>query len=421
MENLLVYLNYLEHRNEMDVVNLSLGLASIVTNAKTKEPIKILDCVLPNLSYEQSYEKIKEEKPIVVGFYTTMINLMPALNICHKLKFDYNKNIITVIGGPGARSLTFLSKKSNIDCIDYVVCGDGEKDFEKICNSKLKPKKTIYLDDIVSLASLNFPRRECFDVQGYIKHSKEKTFWKAKELYLYLSKGCNYGKCIFCSVKGKVRLRPLHQVKEELSYLKNFGIEQLSIFDPNFLCDLDYAKSFCNIIKPYKLKWRTEASIKDIIKDESILNNMEASGCSYLAVGIESGSDKMLRVLKKGITISEIKKALEKISKTNISLFPLFIYNIPYETETDLNSSYILLKNIFNKKIKVARIIFSEFAPLPATPAFTKGLYGSMSKEEKERFKNKVKNLCENNKVPCFFINFTPINLAQIITHVKEV
>jgi len=220
----------------------NLGIDSIYTNLKIKFSrlkLNVVDGFLNNFNTKQIFEKILELNPEAVGFSTTHVNLEDALQISRLLK-KINSNIIIIIGGPGSKSLRFKTKGGTIDSIDYCIEGDGEKILEEIVRNGKNQLKTVYIRSIIkNLDSLEFPSRECFDIEEYIKintaiNSKISTD-KERALNIYTSKGCDWAKCTYCTISKNYRVRNPEKIKLELDYLvKIFRINKVFIVDDNF-------------------------------------------------------------------------------------------------------------------------------------------------------------------------------------------
>ncbi|GAI24939.1 unnamed protein product, partial [marine sediment metagenome] len=237
----LVNLNYQDNpvKRGVGLFVPNLGIDSIYTNLKKCKYLNlnltVIDSVLYNLDKTQTKEKILKLNPEIVGFSTTYVNIKDALSISKELKKE-NPNIITVIGGSGAKSLSILKKRQNIKFLNYCIVGDGERIFEKIIRDRKKTIQTIYTKNIVvNLDSLDFPKRECFYTEKYIKINQKTTKEKESCLNIYTSKGCDWARCVYCTVGNPYRVRNPQKVKEELDYLlQKFGITKLIIVDDNF-------------------------------------------------------------------------------------------------------------------------------------------------------------------------------------------
>ncbi len=397
----------------------NLGIDSIYTNLQIKFSrlrLNVVDGFLNNFNTKQTFEKILELNPEAVGFSTTHVNLEEALQISKLIK-KMNSNIIIIIGGPGSKSLHFMTKGETIDSVDYCIEGDGEKILEEIIHNGKKQLKTIYIRLIIkNLDSLEFPYRECFDIEKYIKinskiNSKVSTD-KERALNIYTSKGCDWAKCTYCTVSKNYRARSPENIKLELDYLvKKFNINKVFIVDDNFftLKNVNRLENICNVLSCFPdLKWETETRVMDFVKDidlsKRILQKMKKSGCSNICWGVESGDNGILETLKKGISTENIEKAISLASKFGIPSRLFIMFNLPGETEESLTNTLLFLKKLFAKYyinlIRVSRYI--NIPGLSSCQSMEKQC--NIQDETLNIFKNNLNNLCaENNIVINYF------------------
>lgn len=416
---LLISPNYSKFRKDTDYLFPNLGLCSLKTESKIND-ISILDAVIENLTIEDTIKRIKAIDPTITGFYTTYLNLPYALDIAHQLKLK-NPEIINIVGGPGAKSLETLINNKNIDCVDYVISGDGEGVLEEIFSEGKIPETTKYLERKINLDGLSFPRRDNSHLEKSLLHNSINGIWNKRMTNFYTSKGCSWGNCIFCSVDKAIRKRPLNQIKKELEYLEYFKVEHLYIGDDNFLADIGHTMDFCNVIKKFNYSWHVQLGVLDLIKNKNkslnLLRLMKDSGCNCVAIGFESGDSRILKILNKGFSIEESKKAIKLVSQVKIPLQVLLMYNNPTETESSLDSTYQFLNDVL-KETEVKRVSIGEFANIPGTIAWFKNIErGNISNSTKKEFEEKIKELCSKHSVIPFFCRYE-FNLNKILSHI---
>ncbi|MCR5030678.1 MAG: radical SAM protein [Selenomonadaceae bacterium] len=170
---------------------------------------------------------------------------------------------------------------------------------------KTKPRK-----DIEDLDSLPFPDYDGFGFDG---HSGDVT--------LCTSRSCPY-QCAFCfhTCGLKYRSRSLDNIFKEIDWLvEKYDIKAVGILDELFSINNDKVNEFCRRIKNYNLKWSCQLRVDNI--DLDTLVNMKEAGCDSISFGIESADNRVLKSMKKHITIEQVEYALDIAKKAKIQPF----------------------------------------------------------------------------------------------------
>lgn len=406
----------------------NLGIDSIYTNLKSKYPdlpLLVVDGVLHNLSNEQTKEEILKKEPRIVGFSTTYMTLQDSLNIIREVKKE-DPEVITVLGGVGAKSLKALSKGADVNGVDYCVIGDGERIFEKIIKENKKQNKTIYLQDIIyDLDRLEYPSRKAFDTEKYINVLQKviPSYDNKNERYLnfYTSKGCYWGKCTFCTVDRHYRVRSPDKIAIEVKYLiEQFRITKLFTVDDNFFYFKNPERTYiiCEILQEFPgLRWNVgETRVADFAKDiglsKRILKKMRKSGCVGISWGVESGDPRLLKIMHKGIKPSEIETCIEMATKEGLISKLLLMYNLPSETKESLDNTLALVKSLI-LKYPINLLNLSEYANIPGTIDWYRGYNNDVSKVALERFRDELINFCLNNNVAISVLNWKRKNYGE--------
>lgn len=249
--------------------------------------------------------------------------------------------------------------------LDFVVVGEGEETMLEVCariehNESLDGIKGVVfkrdgkiLDNgrrnfIEKLDELPIPDRSLLRFPRFSWYLSPPSILRGKFYYgittMYTSRGCPY-QCIFCAsrtVHGiRLRRRSVANVIKEMEYLKNdFGVTGVYFNDDTFATDMKWLREFCNIPEMNSLRmiWgcQTRASIA---QDIDILRMMKRTGCVQVDIGCESGSDKVLKALKKEITPEMILKSFRNLKRLNMTTFATFILGNPEETLEDIRKT----------------------------------------------------------------------------------
>jgi len=216
--------------------------------------------------------------------------------------------------------------------------------FEK--NEGVKEVKGLYGNEkrelIRDLDELPFPDR------NLIKNDKYYNPLAKKKPYTMLitSRGCPF-KCIYCynEVFGHVwRSRSAKNVIGEFKDIKEKGIKEVWIRDDLFSMDRGRALEICEGIKNLGISWSCQFRVDT--SDRELLEKMYESGCHMVSLGIESGSEKILKSLKKGITIEKVKEVVKDCKEIGISTRGYFIIGSPGETRETIDESFEVAKKL---------------------------------------------------------------------------
>lgn len=147
------------------------------------------------------------------------------------------------------------------------------------------------------------------------------------------SRGCPFG-CTFCAyAEEKYRPADPLRVVEELRWLKNtFGVRHVLFFDDLLALNAKRNQELAQALLEADLRIEWVCCTRANLVDEPSLRLMHAAGCRELAVGIESGSETILRFIRKGITKDQVAECARLCKKTGIAFYAMTILGLPGET-----------------------------------------------------------------------------------------
>jgi len=347
----------------------------------TNHKIQILDCLIEKMSHEQLKERIKQERPDVVGITTLTFTLIDVLQTAKIIK-NINPNIKVVLGGPHVN--IYPEETLKFPEIDYLILGEGEKPTKDLLDNLNQTKnlykfKGIAFKDnnkiinpgprelIQNLDELPYPARNLIPNEKYSSVLSENN----PVTTLFSSRGCPF-MCAFCNRAhlGKIfRARSVKNVVDEMEECKKIGVGEIFIYDDTFTIDRQRVLDICSEIKNRNLKiyWDVRARVDTV--DEEVLRQMKKTGCQRIHYGVEAGTEKILKVLNKGITLEQIEKTFKLTRKIGIQTLAYFMIGSPRETRKDIMET---IK--FAKKIKPDFVCFSITTPYPQTDIYTLGL-----------------------------------------------
>jgi len=335
-----------------------------------------------NFSDKKILKKLKSSD--VVGI-STMTKTFPSVLKTAKQIKEINPDIPIVLGGhhPSVAAESCLSYPE----IDYCVIGEGEYtlldlvktienkgDISKIKgiayrnNGKIKCTETRPL--IQNLDDLPFPAYHLFNKRNYFYSiigvgNVKKIPWVS----IVTSRGCPF-QCIFCKrIYGQTfRARSPENVLDEMEFLvSKYKIKEFLIVDDNFTLIKDRAEKICDMIieRDLDIAIRFPNGMRADAVDFELLKKLKKAGMYKTAFGIESGSTRMLKIMKKNLDLDKIKRTVKMCRILGIKTIGFFVVGLPGETR---ESALQTIK--FAKELPLDDVAFYPATPYPGTEFF---------------------------------------------------
>jgi radical SAM superfamily enzyme YgiQ (UPF0313 family) len=176
-----------------------------------------------------------------------------------------------------------------------------------------------------------------------------------------VSRACKFN-CSFCvqnPVDIKYQAKTYLKVGQEIKELiKRYGCNSFHFCDSNIGSDSDYFNGLLEYFleKNIKFKWRSYMGVCGVNKD--ILNKMKLTGCDALLFGIESGSERSLRMINKPHTVKLAAEVLKLTKGCGIDTLTTFITGYPYEVQKDVTDS---MRFFHNNQKYIDSIVIRKF------------------------------------------------------------
>lgn len=344
-----------------DKLEPDMGLLYCASYAKRNcdiEPIYIdlsLDCKETIISHLEQCR--------IFCFSSFTANYHLTQEIVQWLRSIAHKESVFIVGGHHATALP----NEAIQDFDYVIRGEGEISEAALINDILSgssPKERIIsgicaqnLDDIgwidYSLAQIERYTRK---VNGH------------KSISILTSRGCPY-QCTFCNSTlmkeyKTVRFRSSTDVVGEILYLNHrYGYTSFRIQDDIFSINRGRLKEIADALEPYAFSFRCFARVDTI--DNEILSDLRRMGVFHLSFGVESGSQRILDLMSKGILVSDIINGLRLAKQYGMKCRVYLIVGYPGETLESLDETISLIRSVKPDDVSVYPLI-----PYPGTPLF---------------------------------------------------
>lgn len=352
-------------------------------------------------------QAIRQFQPSVIGLTAKTQNFSSACNIA-KIAKQINPNVLIILGGPHA---SMAPDQALNDCqqIDVAVKGEGEETLLALLNAINRqeylagiPGTVIRKKDATRLGArprtdgslsvlqpvdspLNQsglfidggPRQYMLDLdKAPFPHESAPTCLKDHERYpleafqyVFATRACPFN-CFFCGSRNiwgrNTRWRSAQSVGREFAALRKLGLKHIHFDDDTFGVKRQYILELCEQIQRHApgMSWSCELHTK--LCTEKTIPAMAKAGCSGVQVGIESGSNWMLKEMRKNTRIEESLAACKLIKRHGIHLSTFFIIGFPQETEDTLAQTVQAMK-----EVHADRLIYSIFTPYPGTETFS--------------------------------------------------
>ncbi|MCF6289500.1 MAG: B12-binding domain-containing radical SAM protein [Desulfobacterales bacterium] len=338
---------------------------------------------------------VGEFAPAVIGLYSTTFGWPKAQKTARDLGKQMPGSFI-VVGGPYPIA---VQEKCLEECadIDAVVTGEGELTMVEML-ARLKDQQSlqgvegvVYREQgiikknpprplIMDLDSLPPPARELLGEAGrYIPPPA--TYKRRPVAVLITSRGCNR-RCLYCfqidrTRKSGIRYRSVDNVLAEIELILGQGYKEIKFIDDTLAADYDRAMEIARRIKEQGLDftWFASACVNQV--DKPLLRAFKDAGCWAVLFGAESGVQKDLNTIRKGITPAQIKRAVKAAKEVGLTVYTPFLFGIPGQTFADG------LKSIeFACELDPDIANFHALTPFPGTDLYDNiEKYGTMSED----------------------------------------
>lgn len=324
--------------------------------------VNILDAYKLNLNEDKFVAELRKFNSDIVGITVLMDQYAASGHKAAKLSKTVSKNIKVIMGGVYATmNPQIVMEDPNID---FNVIGEGEYVLKDLINHFIGknplPEKGIcyrlngkvvntgHADFIQDLDSIPMPAYHLIDFSKYANSIHRKSVDSPRK-YPYAriltSRGCPYN-CVFCQVESisgkKFRPRSPENVLNEMQFLKdNYGVSSIIFDDDNLFTNRERAIGIFQGMINRKLAMPWVAIAVAVFKlDAELVKLMRLSGCEYIAIAIESGTERVLKeIIKKPINFEHAKKMIQLAKETGIYVATNFIVGFPTETWDEIRQT----------------------------------------------------------------------------------
>jgi radical SAM superfamily enzyme YgiQ (UPF0313 family) len=267
-----------------------------------------------------------------------------------------------IVGGPH----TSVALDTIPEFVDYVVQGEGERAILKIIDGEVR-EKVIREERIKDLDLVPF---QPWDIFASLPYDYTFPWLDIQPVFtMNTSRGCPF-ECAFCSVGSiwgkQYACFSAERIIAEIEYLiREYGAQGIYFREDNFTLDLKRTYTFCEslIKKNISISWACETRVSNLSTD--VIRLMSAAGCRAVYLGVESGSQRVLDKLKKGISIEQIENTVNSCNRFGIKAYCSLIVGTPDDNYED----YLLTKTLMTK-LKPYAYVFNVFVAIPDSPLY---------------------------------------------------
>ena len=334
---------------------------------------------------------LEKENPLFIGFSAfTSSCLLPT----KRASIEIKKRVSTPVIWGGLHATMLPEQTLQNDFIDIIAIGEGEETVvelaESLKNDTLNREKLIHIKGLGfkkdGKLHINEPRPFLKNLNDYSPAwhllDIEKYLYAGKNFYTEIgsklsgdlvsavitSRGCPWqcGYCYNQAVnKRKFRSKSPQAVGEEIDYLKKLGVSTIIFEDDNFFASKNRA---LEIIRAMNLPWSSTIRADYVAKwGEEFVKELSENQCLELRIGAESGSQRMLDLIKKDIKVEQIKKSVELCSKYGIKTLFNFMIGIPGEHWADVVETFSFMDELEQMSDHVSIGSPAIYIPWPGT------------------------------------------------------
>ncbi|MFC2124057.1 B12-binding domain-containing radical SAM protein [Bacteroidota bacterium] len=343
----------------------------------------------------------KEQNPDVIGIsFLSTTSYLRMKNVVRYLKSE-NPDIPVIIGGPFA---TINSVNILEDCpyVDFVGRGEAEELFPEFLDNRNNPEavngltwrsngKVIKNPDrplLLDLDRFPYPDRSSLPID-YIESiplDMPAVLSLDKFCTVQTSRGCPYH-CIYCDIPslggGKWRTRSPEYVLGEMQELHDQGYRSIYLTDDHFLQKRKRIQAICEgiIYRGFAFQWGCEGRVDSVAIEEFPL--LKKANCKLLAFGVEAGTEKILKRLKKHQTLEQVENAIGEAKKCGIkTIHGFFLVGNPDETVDDILESFR-----FAARLKIDTYGFNRLCVYRGTPLWQEYIERGIIEDDKDWYK----------------------------------
>jgi anaerobic magnesium-protoporphyrin IX monomethyl ester cyclase len=338
--------------------------------------------------------RLPENARAVFVYAINLTNHISTMSIVRSVKNNYPNFPVVVLENTQAvtaYSLRLVASEFYEAGADYIITGEADERSVRLVESIINNGQGTQNDAnqidglgspdhytmpdhfIQNLDNLPFPAWDLFPLENYWKlrfaHGPQST---KQYLPLLTSRGCPYP-CKFCVVPAtnnqRWRARSSQNVVDEMEYfLQKYGVHEFHIEDLDPTISDQRIRDICQEIirRQLQITWKIVAGTKvETIRNEETIDLMAKAGCRYISISPETGSPRLLKLMRKPFDLHHAICLIKKMNQVGIRSQACFILGYPGETEQDLQLTWKMVQNLTH--VGVDEIALFIVTPVPGS------------------------------------------------------
>jgi len=307
----------------------------------------VVDAKVHRLDLEQTIDQVKAERPDAIGLTAMTHEINRTADVAKALK-TVLPEVMIIVGGIHT---TFLAREtlSDFPAFDYAVAGEGEIVLPQLLEAKdptgipglawRKNGKIFFNQPAAPLDNLDELPQPAWQL------------WPRMPVYhLITARGCPYH-CIFCAQAHghRVREHSPERIADDFARIVNdFHPERVYFVDETFGFNRERADAILALFRERKLGEQVPwwAGTRADCSDAKLFREMKTAGCFLVQLGIESGSNEVLKRIGKGITKDKVRAAVNAAREAKLKVEGLFIIGHPHETPSQVNETLAFIREL---------------------------------------------------------------------------
>lgn len=360
-----------------------MGVLILAAVARTKGyRVHLIDAKEQGRALSDVVDEIVALKPDYVGLSATTISVTNAARIAAGVK-QKRPGVVTLVGGAHVSAIPERTLEA-FPALDYGIVGEGEHSMFDLL-AKLEAGEPIedvaglawrkdgkvranprapYIDDLDQLPP------PAWDLLPDFPHRFQPSLFsypKSPVASLITSRGCPFS-CSFCdrSTSGrKGRMHSVEYIVEQCRHLQSLGVRHILFLDDLFTVKRERVVALCKAFRENGFTFTWSCTSHPNLLDLDTMKIMKEAGCWQIAYGIESGSQRVLNVVKHEVKIPRMRETLRLTRQAGIRAKGYVMLGHPTEGLDSLAETLEFLKVV---ELDMAQI--TKFTPYPGTPAY---------------------------------------------------
>ena len=343
--------------------------------------VRLVDAPAEKWNLDDIIKDVKKYNPEMLVAETNFSSLKNDIKVVQILKNINEEAKMILVGPPTSIFPDEILKNEGVDAVarfeyDFTLkeiaeALEDDNGFRRVKGVSYKENGKIIHNPNRELTTPEDLDNMPFVSKIYKNHLNIKNYFLSQSLYpevqIFTGRGCPH-KCTFCSwpvtlMGRKYRARSAENIADEFEWIKENLPEVKEIFveDDTFTINNKLVRGVCEEIKKRKINITWSCNARADL-DYETMKEMKNAGCRLLIVGYESGSDEILKNIRKGVSIERMKEFNRNAKKAGLMVHGDFIIGLPGETKKTANKTLEFIKELKPNILQVAIA-----TPIPGT------------------------------------------------------